>query len=125
MKSAIIEKSIQQPFNEVYATLRKNITSSGFLLLHEINTQSIVSKYGISIKPLKQLLFFHPDYIEKITRQDILAINEIPIKIVIAEMDNGSVSVSFPNPENNLSDYNLDSGIGKDLLNRTLKILDM
>ncbi|HDZ06209.1 hypothetical protein LCGC14_0292110 [marine sediment metagenome] len=125
MKSAIIHKLIERPFNDVYEIILKNIIAHGFLVLHEINTQSIVGKHGITIKPLKQILFFHPDYIKKITNQDILAINEIPIKIVISEEKNGVVNVSFPNPETNLRDYNLDLDIGNELLNRTLSILEI
>ncbi|MDF4202831.1 DUF302 domain-containing protein [Maribacter sp. SA7] len=125
MKSAIISKSINAPFTEVYETIRNNVLSSGFLLLHEIDTQNIVSKHGVVIKPLKQLLFFHPDYIQKITAQDILAINEIPIKVVVAEEDNGSINVSFPNPVLNLSEYNIEHSIAKELLERTLKIIDI
>lgn len=125
MKSAIIEKEFKIPFDELYNTIRDNIVSNGFLVLHEIDTQKIVSTFEIKIRSLKQILFFHPKYIEKITAQDILAINEIPIKLVIAEKENGVVSVSFPNPTLNLSDYNLDQKIASELLERVTRILEI
>jgi len=124
MKSAIIEKEFNIPFDELYDAIRANIVSNGFLVLHEIDTQQIVANFEIKIKPLKQILFFHPKYIKKITSQDILAINEIPIKLVITEKENGIVNVSFPNPILNLSDYNLDKEIALELLKRVTTILE-
>ena len=50
MKSAIIHKLIERPFNDVYEIILKNIIAHGFLVLHEINTQSIVGKHGIRRK---------------------------------------------------------------------------
>jgi len=124
MKSAIIEKQYQLSFNEVYQKLRDAIVSSEFLLLHEIDTQSIVSKHNVVIKPLRQLLFFHPKYIKIIVENDALAINEIPIKLVIREIDNSKVSVSCPNPTINLSDYNLDKKMAEELLQNINRIFD-
>ncbi len=49
---------------KLYKLTKENILAEGFLILHEIDTQSIVSKHGIIIKPLKQILFFHPNYIQ-------------------------------------------------------------
>ncbi len=123
MKSAIIERTFDLPFEEVYNSIRNNIVANGFLLLHEINTQEIVAKHGMKIRPLGQLLFFHPKYIEKIINEDELAINEIPIKVVVIEKDDGIISVSFPNPVVNFSDYNLDSQTASELLERIGTIL--
>lgn len=124
MKSAIIEKKYPLSFNKVYKHLRENIVSSKFLLLHEIDTQNIVNKHNIIIKPLKQLLFFHPKYIKIIIENDALAINEIPIKLVVREISKNNVSVSFPNPTINLSDYNLNSTMAEELLNEINEILE-
>ena len=63
MKKEIIERIVYSPFETVYTQLKENILAEGFLILHEIDTQSIVSKHGIIIKPLKQILFFHPKYL--------------------------------------------------------------
>lgn len=125
MKSSILETTFKLPFEAVYDTIKKNILSNGFLLLHEINTQEIVAKHGLKICPLKQLLFFHPKYVEAILNDDALAINEIPIKVVIYEKENGNISVSFPNPKINLSDYNCDEEMASELLEKINTILDI
>ncbi|WP_074409155.1 MULTISPECIES: DUF302 domain-containing protein [Aquimarina] len=125
MKSSILETTFKLPFEAVYNAIKKNILSNGFLLLHEINTQEIVAKHDLKIRPLKQLLFFHPRYIETILNEDALAINEIPIKIVVYEKENGNISVSFPNPKINLGDYNCDEEMASELLEKTNTILDI
>ena len=100
MKSGIIVKEFDMPFNAVCHAITQNIKSAGFLLLHQINTQDIVSKHGIAIRPLKQFLFFHPTYIDQIIKQDPLAINEIPVKVVVYDQGDGpcefSKSGSYP-----------------------------
>jgi uncharacterized protein (DUF302 family) len=124
MKNEITEKLVNKPFETVYIQLKENILAEGFLILHEIDTQSIVSKHGIIIKPLKQILFFHPNYIQKIVAEDYLAINEIPIKLVVMEIDENKISVSVPNPKERLSSYTTE-GLGEELLKRLNQILDL
>jgi len=125
MKSGIIVKEFEMPFDAVCLALTRKIKSEGFLLLHQINTQDIVSKHGIAIRPLKQFLFFHPTYIKQIVQQDPLAINEIPVKIVVYDQGNGSICVSFPNPVTNLKEYDLDPKIAAELLSKTMAVLDI
>ena len=123
MKSSIIEKQFNLSFDAVFNAIKKNVVSNGFILLHEIDTQNIVSKYNIAIGPLRQLLFFHPKYIQTIVTEDKLAINEIPIKVVIIENQDKSVSVSFPNPMVTLSDYDIKKEMAVELLNRINTVL--
>ena len=113
------------PFDAVCLAITRKIKSEGFLLLHQINTQDIVSKHGIAIRPLKQFLFFHPTYIKQIVQQDSLAINEIPVKIVVYDQGNGRIRVSFPNPVTNLKEYDLDPKIAAELLSKTMAVLDI
>lgn len=95
------------PFDEVYDQLKSNIQKEGLVLLHEIDTQLIVAKFGIPIKPLKQILFFHPKYIERILKEDNLAINEVPIKMVVYELGKNLVQLSFPDLGKRLEEYGL------------------
>ena len=105
MKSAIEESIVMKPFDEVLATLRNNIVSNGFLVLHEINTMEILAKSGIEINPLRQILFFHPTYMKDILAIDPLMVNEVPLKIVVRFIDSTNTSVSFPNPTKNMLGY--------------------
>ncbi len=125
MKSGIIVKEFDMPFNAVCHAITQNIKSAGFLLLHQINTQDIVSKHGIAIRPLKQFLFFHPTYIDQIIKQDPLAINEIPVKVVVYDQGDGRVHVSFPNPVVTLKEYEVDPKMAAELLSKSLAVLDL
>lgn len=126
MKLTVEEKKISKSFLETYNILKERIVSSGFLLLHEIDTKQIVSKHGVSIYPLKQLLFFEPKYISQIMQKDYLAINDIPLKFVIKYVDEHITSVSYQNPVKNLSDYeDLSSDTSTELLNRIHNILKL
>ena len=123
MKSAIIEKIFEKPFEQVLTAIRGNIASNGLLLLHEINTQEVLAKHGIEIKPLRQVLFFHPRYMSEILGGDPLAVNEAPMKIVIREIDTIQTSVSFPNPVISFSDYNCDKIMAIELLEKINSII--
>lgn len=124
MKFTVQEKVLNTSFLEAYKTIKEQIVSNGFLLLHEIDTTQIVSKHGVDIPPLKQLLFFEPKYISQIMDKDYLAINDIPLKIVISYRDERTTSISYQNPAKNLSDYNLDDFTKNELLERVQTLLE-
>ena len=123
MKTNVNHQTLQQPFGQVYDTLKKHIVEHGFLLLHEIDTQAIVAKQGITIPPLRQLLFFEPQYIAQIMAGDPLAINDIPLKLVLQEVDAHTTQLSFKNPVHSLQDYGLKPEMAAELLKRVQGIL--
>ncbi|NYJ29192.1 DUF302 domain-containing protein [Allomuricauda sp. ARW1Y1] len=123
MKAHVEHQTLPLPFGQVYGTLKQRITEHGFLLLHEIDTQAIVAKHGIAIPPLRQLLFFEPKYIAQIMANDPLAINDIPLKLVLQEMDANTTRLSFKNPVGSLHDYGLKPEMAEELLERVKGIL--
>lgn len=124
MKAHIVHQILSLPFGQVYETLKQRITEQGFLLLHEIDTQAIVAKHGVSIAPLRQLLFFHPKYIAEIMANDPLAINDIPLKLVLHQLDETTTQLSFKNPVHSLQDYGLDVSMAAEMLERVKRIVD-
>lgn len=123
MKAHIVHQTLPLPFGQVYKTLKQRITEQGFLLLHEIDTQAIVAKHGVRIAPLRQLLFFHPKYIAEIMANDPLAINDIPLKLVLHQLDETTTQLSFKNPVHSLQDYGLKPEMAAELLKRVQGIL--
>lgn len=115
MKAAIKEIINHQPFNSVLSNIKKNILLNDFLLIHEINTKQILATHGVTIPELRQLLFFHPRYMQQILDNDPLGVNEAPLKIIIREIERDKTSVSFPDPDVNFADYNLSSTMVKEL----------
>jgi uncharacterized protein (DUF302 family) len=123
MKAHVEHQTLPLPFGQVYGTLKQRITEHGFLLLHEIDTQAIVAKHGITIPPLRQLLFFEPKYIAQIMANDPLAINDIPLKLVLQEVDANTTQLSFKNPVGSLQDYGLNAEMAEELLKRVQGIV--
>lgn len=123
MKAHVEHQLLPLPFGQVYSTLKQRITDHGFLLLHEIDTQAIVAKHGITIPPLRQLLFFEPKYIAQIMAGDPLAINDIPLKLVLQEVDAQTTQLSFKNPVGSLQGYGLDPTMATELLDRVQGIV--
>ncbi|WP_422373690.1 DUF302 domain-containing protein [Flagellimonas sp.] len=124
MKAHVEHQTLPLPFGQVYDILKQRITEHGFLLLHEIDTQAIVAKHGIAIPPLRQLLFFEPKYIAQIMATDPLAINDIPLKLVVQEIDAHTTQLSFKNPVGSLQDYGLKPELAEELLERVQGIVD-
>lgn len=124
MKAHVVHQTLPLPFGQVYGTLKQRITEHGFLLLHEIDTQAIVAKHGITIPPLRQLLFFEPKYIAQIMANDPLAINDIPLKLVLQEVDAHTTQLSFKNPMGSLRDYGLKPRMAEELLERVQGIVE-
>ncbi|RPG38485.1 MAG: DUF302 domain-containing protein [Muricauda sp. TMED12] len=123
MKAHVIRQTVPVPFGQLYGALKKRIVDHGFLLLHEIDTQAIVAKHGVIIPQLKQLLFFEPKYIAEIMANDPLAINDIPLKLVLQEIDAQTTQLSFKNPVGSLQDYGLKPEMAAELLKRVQGIL--
>ena len=123
MKAHVIHQTLPVPFGQLYGALKKRIVEHGFLLLHEIDTQAIVAKHGVCIAPLRQLLFFHPKYIAEIMANDPLAINDIPLKLVLHQLDETTTQLSFKNPVDSLQDYGLKPEMAAELLKRVQGIL--
>ena len=124
MKSTIEHRRYSIAFDEAYGMIKKRIVEEGFLLLHEINTQEIVAKYGVDIPALRQLLFFEPKYIAQIMDLDPLAINDIPMKIVLRDLEENGTSISFQDPTMSLSDYDLEETMCNELRERIHNILN-
>ena len=123
MKAHVIHQTLPVPFGQLYGALKKRIVEHGFLLLNEIDTQAIVAQQGINIPSLTQLLFFEPKYIAQIMANDSLAINDIPLKLVLQEVDAQTTQLSFKNPVGSLQDYNLEPAMVEELLERVQGML--
>jgi len=124
VKSAIVEIVVNESFEDAINSLKKNIVAKGFLVLHEINTTEILLKHGIIIDELRQLLFFHPDYMVDVLKIDMLLVNEIPLKFVVRSINQNETSISFTNPLKSMSDYQNAEDLAIRLLEKVYLILD-
>ncbi len=85
-------------FDETIARLTAAIAQEQFLLVHTINTQQILQAHGINVRPVKQLLYFRPDYMERVLKANPAAVIEAPLKFVVAENSAGLVAVRYISP---------------------------
>jgi len=124
MKSSIIEIAIKKPFDVTLGKLNANIIANGFMILHEINTTEILSRNGIKIEELRQVLFFHPSYMKDVLSIDYLLVNEVPLKFVIRSIKHNETSISILNPLESMKDYNGAEKLAVILLEKIMLILN-
>ncbi|MGF6849230.1 uncharacterized protein (DUF302 family) [Chitinophaga sp. W3I9] len=105
MKTNNITVTVHKPFNGLLLSAREAITSSGFLLLHEINPQAILASHGITTAPIRQLLFFHPVYMQSLLQNAPEAVIEAPLKLVLRETGENTTAVSYFDPALHLQGY--------------------
>lgn len=124
MKTDKINTVIDQPFEQVLTAARKAIINNGFLLLHEINPQAILASHQIVIGPIRQLLFFHPAYMQQLLQTDPDAVIEVPLKLVLREVDGHTTAVTYSNPVLQLQDYSGLEALGSELSQRVTALLE-
>ena len=80
-------------FEATLERLKLALAEQDLWVIHEINPQMLLERGGYSILPARQLLFFHPRYAARLLAGDLNAIAEIPLKLIILQMPDGSVTV--------------------------------
>jgi uncharacterized protein (DUF302 family) len=105
MKTDKITVIIPADFDTLLQAAREAIFNSGFLLLHEINPQAILGSQGIVTGKIRQLLFFHPAYMKQLLDTAPAAVIEVPLKLVLQEMNDEETMLSYFNPALHLQGY--------------------
>lgn len=90
--------TVNASFEETLAALKQAIAAEELLLIHEIPVQSILATHGISIPATRQLLFFHPRYMQRILTDNASAIVEAPLKFAVMEISAETTIVRFIRP---------------------------
>ncbi|TRX37279.1 DUF302 domain-containing protein [Flavobacterium sp. ZT3R18] len=98
MDMIYVERIVDKPFFEIIDLAKSAITKNGFLVLHEINTTEIMMKFDFEIKELRQLLFFHPEYMKLILEIDPSAVIKVPLKMVVREINENQTAIICTNP---------------------------
>ncbi|NLR57351.1 DUF302 domain-containing protein [Chitinophaga polysaccharea] len=123
MKTDKINTIIDEPFEQVLTAARKAIVNNGFLLLQEINPQAILASHQIVIGPIRQLLFFHPAYMQQLLQADPDAVIEVPLKLVLREVDGHTTAATYSDPVRQLQDYSGLEALGSELSQRVTTLL--
>ena len=104
-------------FDEVVTSLRKEIDGAGLRVLQEIDPQKALQGIGQSIGGSRLIFFFHPTHVVTVLETDWTAMVEAPLKLLVMELPEGSVSVRMADPATAFGRYG-NSGLadfGKEL----------
>jgi uncharacterized protein (DUF302 family) len=85
-------------FDEVLTSLRNEIEGAGLRVLNEIDPQKAVQGFGRSMGGSRLIFFFHPKLVVRVLEMDWTAMVEAPLKLVVTELPEGTVSVRMANP---------------------------
>ena len=90
--------------------LKQKLAELDLWLIHEINPQMLLERGGFKIGPARQLLFFHARYVVTLLNTDPSALSEIPLKLIVLQAPDGSVTVRHTDVNSLLGRYaGLDS----------------
>jgi uncharacterized protein (DUF302 family) len=108
------------------AFLKDEIAQRDLWIVGELNPQTLASKAGITTRPARQLLFFHPRYLKIILEANPAALFEIPLKVAIFQDAQGTTRVRFSDVDELFRNYPELTGLKTELsslvfdLSRTL-----
>jgi uncharacterized protein (DUF302 family) len=110
-------------FEATIARLKQAITDMDLWLINEVNPQILLERGGYAIQPARQLFFFHPRYFVRLLGADPAALVEIPLKLVVLQMPDGSVTVRHNDVEELLNRYRGVSGLAAELAEISSKLV--
>ncbi|MCB8883725.1 DUF302 domain-containing protein [Acidisoma cellulosilytica] len=82
-------------FEATLERLRQAISAHDLWLIHEINPQMLAARADYAMLPARQLLVFHPRYLERLLIADPSAVPEIPLKLIVLSMPDYTVTVRY------------------------------
>ncbi len=85
-------------FDEVLTSLVAEIERAGLRLLQEIDVQKALAGAGRSVDGFRLLFFFHPALVVRVISADVSAMVEAPLKLVVMESPDGTVSLRIAEP---------------------------
>jgi uncharacterized protein (DUF302 family) len=110
-------------FDETLVRLRHAIAAEGLMMLHELTPQAVMREAGYEILPARQLLFFHPRYVETILQIEPSALIEFPLKFAVMQMPDGAVIVRYLDVRMQTDRYAGLVDLAKDLAAKCARIL--
>jgi len=111
------------PFEQTITRLKEAIQSEELWLIHEIDPKKLMARGGFDIPPARQILFFHPRYLVQLLENDLNAILEVPLKLVVIQAQTGEVTVRHPEVVRAFSRYRGVTSLALELESILHKIL--
>ncbi|MFQ5679932.1 MAG: DUF302 domain-containing protein [Gemmatimonadota bacterium] len=102
-------------FNQTLATLRQAIEGENLMVVHEINPQQMLRMVGMRVDGIRQILFFHPRFMQRIIAANPNGGIEPPLKLVVMERPDGTVMVRYHDPVHQFAPYAGLEGVAEEL----------
>lgn len=89
----LLTRHSRADFETTVSALKAAIEEVKMVLISEIDPQQIMRRDGRAIAPLRQLLFFHPRYMQPLLESDPSAVLLAPLKVIVIEHEDRTVQV--------------------------------
>jgi uncharacterized protein (DUF302 family) len=111
------------PFAETVSRLKEALLAEDLWVIHEIDPQTLMQRGGYGVLPIRQLLFFHPRYLARLLELDPMALLEVPLKIIILEMPDGTVVLRYSDVAATFARYHGLEALGAELAQTLERLL--
>ncbi len=110
-------------FDATVDVLSQAIEGENLMLVHEINAQQMLRMVGVRTGGMKQILYFHPRFMQQIIETNRNGGIVPPLKILVMERPDGGVMVRYHDPVELFSDYQGLGSVAQELKGLTERIV--
>ena len=110
-------------FDATVDVLSQAIEGENLMLVHEINAQQILRMVGVRTGGMKQILYFHPRFMQQIIETNRNGGIVPPLKILVMERPDGGVMVRYHDAVALFSDYQGLGSVAQELKGLTERIV--
>ena len=103
--------------------LTQAIEGENLMVVHEINAQQMLRMVGMRIDGMRQILFFHPRFMQTVIETNRSGGIVPPLKLLVMERPDGTVTVRYHDPENLFAPYEGLGGVASELKALTERIV--
>jgi uncharacterized protein (DUF302 family) len=101
----LVTKPSSYSFSDTVDLLKGAIEEQNLMVIHEVDAQRMLRMVGREVGGMKQIMFFHPRYMNRIMDLNRNGSIVPPLKIVVMERPDGKVMVRYPKPSALFSAY--------------------
>jgi uncharacterized protein (DUF302 family) len=114
-KDGSIIKMSQYSFQETVDILKGAIEEQNLMVIYEIDAQKMLRMAGKKVPGMKQIFYFHPQYMRRVMEANQAATIRIPLKFIVMEKPNGNTVVRYFMPFQLLNSYPGEKAIAAEL----------
>jgi len=102
-------------FTQTLSLIKRAIEQQELMVLFTPDHQEMLKMVGLQVHPMTTIEFFHPRYGKTIVQNDMAAAIEIPLRMIVAQKDDGTVMVTYRKPSSVFEKYKGLTELGKEL----------